>query len=175
MISSNKNEKVKQNLKEEEKEEDFKEEEELIPEECDEEEKVNEDEEPTEEEKQTVKKTTITYRQLKKFHREEVANFKKQLTKMKKPEIFKHHAEISFYGGSGTVTGSKHFVSYGRLNVLVDCGMFQGLKDLRLRNWSMISSSKPVELITDAIIITHAHLDHVVSFIFSFIHSFYFI
>jgi metallo-beta-lactamase family protein len=64
---------------------------------------------------------------------------------------------ISFLGGAGTVTGSKFLVTAGSTRVLVDCGLFQGLKQLRLRNWK-----KPPLSVTDldAIVLTHAHLDH---------------
>ncbi len=64
---------------------------------------------------------------------------------------------LSFLGAAGTVTGSRFLVESGGLRILVDCGLFQGLKDLRLRNWSPF----PVEPSTiDAVLITHAHLDH---------------
>jgi metallo-beta-lactamase family protein len=64
---------------------------------------------------------------------------------------------ISFLGGAATVTGSKFLVTAGSTRVLVDCGLFQGLKQLRLRNWK-----KPPLSVTDldAIVLTHAHLDH---------------
>lgn len=65
--------------------------------------------------------------------------------------------EISFYGAVGTVTGSKYLLSAGASRVLVDCGLFQGLKQLRLRNWSA-PPFDPAEL--DAVVLTHAHLDH---------------
>ncbi len=60
-------------------------------------------------------------------------------------------------GAAGTVTGSKHLLSHGNRNVLIDCGLFQGLKNLRELNWA--SLSVPAREI-DAIILTHAHLDH---------------
>lgn len=66
-------------------------------------------------------------------------------------------AEISFYGGVGTVTGSKYLVEHQGRKVLVDCGLFQGLKELRELNWQE-PPFDPREL--DAIIITHAHTDH---------------
>lgn len=65
--------------------------------------------------------------------------------------------EISFLGGAGTVTGSKFLVTQGSTKVLVDCGLFQGLKQLRLRNWKKLPV-RPGEI--DAIVLTHAHLDH---------------
>lgn len=66
-------------------------------------------------------------------------------------------ATISFWGGVGTVTGSKYLVEAERGRVLVDCGMFQGLKELRDRNWQA-PPFDPKAL--DAVLITHAHIDH---------------
>lgn len=60
-------------------------------------------------------------------------------------------------GGAGTVTGSKHLLSHKRGKVLVDCGLFQGLKYLRERNWAPLAVD-PRSI--DAVILTHAHLDH---------------
>ena len=65
--------------------------------------------------------------------------------------------KVTFYGGVGTVTGSKYLVSSGKTKVLVDCGLFQGLKELRLRNWRQLPFA-PNEL--DAVVLTHAHIDH---------------
>jgi len=64
---------------------------------------------------------------------------------------------LTFLGAPGTVTGSKHLLQVDGLRVLVDCGLFQGLKELRLRNWEPLPLN-PGEL--DAVILTHAHLDH---------------
>lgn len=65
---------------------------------------------------------------------------------------------LTFLGAVGTVTGSKHLVDVEGHRLLVDCGMFQGLKDLRLRNWAAL----PVpESSIHAVVLTHAHLDHV--------------
>lgn len=65
--------------------------------------------------------------------------------------------EICFLGATGTVTGSKYLLSSGSTHILVDCGLFQGLKQLRLRNWDHL----PLELSTlSAVILTHAHIDH---------------
>lgn len=64
---------------------------------------------------------------------------------------------IQFLGGVGTVTGSKYLVSFGGQKVLVDCGLFQGLKDLRLQNWKPLPID-PRQI--DAVVLTHAHLDH---------------
>ena len=66
-------------------------------------------------------------------------------------------AKISFYGGVGTVTGSKYLLENNGRKVLVDCGLFQGLKELRERNWQD-PPFNPQDL--DAVIITHAHIDH---------------
>ena len=64
---------------------------------------------------------------------------------------------VKFLGGAGSVTGSKYLVQIGDFNLLVDCGLFQGLKELRLRNWEDL----PIEDSTiDAVVLTHAHLDH---------------
>ncbi len=66
-------------------------------------------------------------------------------------------ASLSFLGAAGTVTGSKHLIDTGSHKVLVDCGLFQGLKELRLRNWQPLPVSATD---IDAVILTHAHLDH---------------
>jgi metallo-beta-lactamase family protein len=64
---------------------------------------------------------------------------------------------ISFLGAAGTVTGSRHLVDAGRSRVMVDCGQFQGLKELRLRNWR----HEPIDTRSiDAVLLTHAHIDH---------------
>ncbi|HTP41747.1 MAG TPA: MBL fold metallo-hydrolase [Nitrospiria bacterium] len=65
--------------------------------------------------------------------------------------------EITFLGATGTVTGSKYLLNSGSTQLLVDCGLYQGFKQLRLRNWAVPPLS-PSEL--DAVILTHAHLDH---------------
>ena len=64
---------------------------------------------------------------------------------------------ISFLGAAHTVTGSKYVLDAGTSKVLVDAGLFQGLKELRERNWQNLPI--PVQEI-DAIVLTHAHLDH---------------
>lgn len=66
-------------------------------------------------------------------------------------------AKISFYGGVGTVTGSKYLIEHDGKKVLVDCGLFQGFKELHERNWQP-PPFEPESL--DAVIITHAHIDH---------------
>ena len=64
---------------------------------------------------------------------------------------------IHFLGGAGTVTGSRFLVEHGSERLLIDCGLFQGLKDLRLRNWQPLP---PALLAAQAVVLTHAHLDH---------------
>lgn len=65
--------------------------------------------------------------------------------------------KLSFLGGAGTVTGSKYAVENEAHRILVDCGLFQGFKALRLKNWAPF----PVEpRDIEAVILTHAHLDH---------------
>jgi glyoxylase-like metal-dependent hydrolase (beta-lactamase superfamily II) len=64
---------------------------------------------------------------------------------------------ITFLGGADTVTGSKFLVQHEGQSLLVDCGLFQGYKQLRLRNW------RPLPVVPGqihAVILTHAHLDH---------------
>ncbi len=64
---------------------------------------------------------------------------------------------LTFLGGAGTVTGSKYLVRTERSSVLLDCGLFQGIKALRLRNWDA-PDFDPAGL--DAVVLSHAHLDH---------------
>jgi len=64
---------------------------------------------------------------------------------------------ITFLGAANTVTGSKFLLADENQQVLVDCGMFQGIKELRLKNWQPFPIN-PANL--DAILVTHAHLDH---------------
>src|ERR1051325_2301222 len=66
-------------------------------------------------------------------------------------------ATLSFWGGVGTVTGSKYLIETERARVLVDCGLFQGLKELREKNWQE-PPFDPRSL--NAVLITHAHIDH---------------
>ena len=64
---------------------------------------------------------------------------------------------LTFLGAAGTVTGSKHLLDAAGVRVLIDCGLFQGLKELRERNW------QPLPLTASsihAVVLTHAHLDH---------------
>ena len=67
-------------------------------------------------------------------------------------------AELTFLGAARTVTGSKYLLEINGSRVLFDCGLFQGLKELRLRNWEPFPV--PPQSI-DAVVLTHAHLDHV--------------
>ena len=65
--------------------------------------------------------------------------------------------KLTFLGGVGTVTGSKYLIDVDGARLLVDCGLFQGFKQLRLRNWAPL----PVDPKSiHAVILTHAHLDH---------------
>src|SRR5262245_15715665 len=64
---------------------------------------------------------------------------------------------LTFLGAAGTVTGSKHLLDIDSHRVLVDAGLFQGLKELRERNWQPLPI-RPDSI--DAVILTHAHLDH---------------
>ncbi len=64
---------------------------------------------------------------------------------------------LTFLGATNTVTGSKFLLSIDNKKYLIDCGLFQGLKELRQRNWTKF----PVEpRLIDAVILTHAHIDH---------------
>jgi metallo-beta-lactamase family protein len=67
-------------------------------------------------------------------------------------------AHLQFLGGSHTVTGSKYLIDTGKTRFLLDCGMFQGSKELRLRNWEELPI-KPSSL--DHIFVSHAHIDHI--------------
>ena len=64
---------------------------------------------------------------------------------------------IHFLGAAGTVTGSKYLVDTGEKKILIDCGLFQGLKKLRLLNWDYLPVN--VEEI-DTVLLTHGHMDH---------------
>lgn len=64
---------------------------------------------------------------------------------------------LSFLGGAGTVTGSKYALEHENHKILIDCGLFQGFKALRLKNWAPF----PIEPRNiEAVVLTHAHLDH---------------
>lgn len=65
--------------------------------------------------------------------------------------------DLTFYGATGTVTGSRSLVEVGGQRLLVDCGLFQGYKTLRDRNWAEL----PFDARSlDAVLLTHAHIDH---------------
>ncbi|MFS8086519.1 MAG: MBL fold metallo-hydrolase, partial [Acidobacteriota bacterium] len=66
-------------------------------------------------------------------------------------------ATLSFWGAAGTVTGSKYLIETDRARVLIDCGLFQGPRELRERNWQEPPFNAAA---VDAVIITHAHIDH---------------
>ena len=64
---------------------------------------------------------------------------------------------LTFLGGAGTVTGSKYLLDDGAQRILIDCGLFQGFKSLRLRNWAPFPIA-PSSI--SSVVLTHAHLDH---------------
>src|SRR5688572_19175300 len=64
---------------------------------------------------------------------------------------------ITFHGATDTVTGSRHLLETAGKRVLVDCGLFQGPREIRERNWKPFPV--PAESI-DAVVLTHAHMDH---------------
>lgn len=65
--------------------------------------------------------------------------------------------KLQFLGAAQTVTGSRHLLDVDGYRVLIDCGLFQGLKELRLRNWEKFPIN-PASI--NAVILTHAHIDH---------------
>lgn len=66
--------------------------------------------------------------------------------------------KIHFLGAAGTVTGSKYLIDAGERKIMVDCGLFQGLEELRTLNWNYL----PVQVTDiDIVLLTHGHLDHV--------------
>jgi metallo-beta-lactamase family protein len=66
-------------------------------------------------------------------------------------------AKITFLGAAGTVTGSKYLLEAEGKRLLVDCGLFEGMKDLKQRNWDRL----PIDPATiDWVLLTHAHIDH---------------
>lgn len=73
---------------------------------------------------------------------------------MRRPAL---NLKLTFLGGAGTVTGSKYLVESPDHRLLIDCGLFQGFKVLRLRNWERFPLN-PRQI--DAVLLTHAHLDH---------------
>ena len=66
-------------------------------------------------------------------------------------------ATLTFWGAAGTVTGSKYLIETDQKRVLVDCGLFQGPRELRERNWADAPFSAAS---VDAVLLTHAHIDH---------------
>ena len=64
---------------------------------------------------------------------------------------------LQFLGGAGTVTGSKFVLETDGSRVMIDCGLFQGLKELRLRNWEALQIN-PASI--SRVVLTHAHIDH---------------
>jgi metallo-beta-lactamase family protein len=65
--------------------------------------------------------------------------------------------KLTFLGATNTVTGSKFLLTLGTKKILIDCGLFQGLKELRLRNWAKF----PIDpKFIDIVVLTHAHIDH---------------
>lgn len=70
----------------------------------------------------------------------------------------KNKVKIKFLGAAGTVTGSKYLIETNQKTLMIDCGMFQGLKELRERNWEPL----PIDATkVDYVLLTHGHLDHV--------------
>jgi metallo-beta-lactamase family protein len=68
---------------------------------------------------------------------------------------------VKFLGAAESVTGSRYLIEVDDFRFLFDCGLFQGLKDLRLRNWDDF----PVDPATiDCVVISHAHIDHTATF-----------
>jgi metallo-beta-lactamase family protein len=65
---------------------------------------------------------------------------------------------LTFHGAARTVTGSKYLLEAGKAKVLFDCGLFQGLKELRLKNWGPPPFSAQQ---LDCVVVTHAHIDHI--------------
>ncbi len=65
--------------------------------------------------------------------------------------------DLQFLGAAGTVTGSRYLLTHNGRKILIDCGLFQGAKALRLKNWEKFGVN-PSEI--DSIILTHAHIDH---------------
>ncbi len=71
--------------------------------------------------------------------------------------VAQNNLRIRFLGAAETVTGSRYLITINNQNILVDCGLFQGPKNLRLKNWDQFEID-PKSI--DAVVLTHAHLDH---------------
>ncbi len=67
------------------------------------------------------------------------------------------NVRIKFLGGAGTVTGSKYILEIDDFKLMIDCGLFQGVKELRLKNWEPFPVNAEE---INAIVLTHAHIDH---------------
>jgi metallo-beta-lactamase family protein len=67
------------------------------------------------------------------------------------------NVRVQFLGAAGSVTGSRYLIEVDDFKFLFDCGLFQGLKELRLRNWDEFPVN-PAEI--DCVVISHAHIDH---------------
>ena len=65
--------------------------------------------------------------------------------------------KITFLGAADSVTGSRHLLDLGEQRILLDCGLFQGYKALRERNWAGLGAAAAS---IDAVLLSHAHLDH---------------
>lgn len=79
------------------------------------------------------------------------------MKKAKRAKAMFSPSRLRFLGAAGTVTGSKYLLTTGDAHVLIDCGLFQGLKELRLKNWDRFPIA-PEKI--EAVILTHAHIDH---------------
>ena len=68
------------------------------------------------------------------------------------------NVNLKFLGAARSVTGSKYLLEVDNKKILIDCGLFQGQKELRLRNWHRL----PIDTATiNLVVITHAHIDHI--------------
>jgi metallo-beta-lactamase family protein len=79
------------------------------------------------------------------------------MAKDKQNSTILEKARLSFFGATGTVTGSRHFLELRKHNFLIDCGLFQGPKENRQKNWDPFPVS-PQGI--DNVLLTHAHIDH---------------
>jgi metallo-beta-lactamase family protein len=68
--------------------------------------------------------------------------------------------ELTFLGATGTITGARYLLASGEARVLVDSGLFQGFKQLRLRNRAELLAPELPPARLDAVVLTHAHVDH---------------